>query len=380
VEQYQRSRISQVEQEQESRRQVEQRRAQQVLWTVGIVVALVVLIRIGYALQWTGFGQSQDVQEVRPAKTLWDWLKLLIVPVVLAIGGYLFTRSENRATQAAAGRQAQEEALQAYLDNMSGLLIPTQDQPSLYDENPPDSLKTVARARTITVLPRLAGDGKGRVVQFLHESNLILRVVRDQQTEVVHEKVVDLSGANLRDANLSGLNLRGVALDGVNLERADLSYASLRDADLGRSLLFGAKLSSANLSGASLSRANLMDAKLSFADLRDANLSRAQLSRAYLGYAQLLGADLSGADLWSADLRDANLSRAQLSGAELLGTNLRDADLSGADLFETVGWSEEQPDQAKALDGATMPDGRVLKGNKSPHGPTFEEWRKSSSP
>jgi hypothetical protein len=28
-------------------------------------------------------------------KTFWDWLNLLIVPVVLAIGGYLFTRSEK---------------------------------------------------------------------------------------------------------------------------------------------------------------------------------------------------------------------------------------------------------------------------------------------
>jgi hypothetical protein len=28
-------------------------------------------------------------------KSLWDWLGLLIVPVVLAIGGYLFNSSQN---------------------------------------------------------------------------------------------------------------------------------------------------------------------------------------------------------------------------------------------------------------------------------------------
>jgi hypothetical protein len=33
-------------------------------------------------------------------------LNLLIVPAVLALGGYLFTRSETRATQAAAERRA----------------------------------------------------------------------------------------------------------------------------------------------------------------------------------------------------------------------------------------------------------------------------------
>ena len=52
----------------------------QVVWTVGIVVVLVVLIRSGYDLQWTGFGESKVAQDVRPEKTLWDWLDLLIVP------------------------------------------------------------------------------------------------------------------------------------------------------------------------------------------------------------------------------------------------------------------------------------------------------------
>lgn len=32
-------------------------------------------------------------------RTLWDLLELLIVPAVLAVGGYLFTRSENRKAQ-----------------------------------------------------------------------------------------------------------------------------------------------------------------------------------------------------------------------------------------------------------------------------------------
>src|SRR5215207_140123 len=121
----------------------------QVLWAVGIVVvavALIVLIRIGYTLQWTGFGQTEVKDGAETSKTLWDWLKLLIVPVVLAIGGFLFTRSENRATQAAAERRAQEDALQAYLDNMSDMLIPNNDQPSLYKARSGDSLSFVARA------------------------------------------------------------------------------------------------------------------------------------------------------------------------------------------------------------------------------------------
>ena len=39
-------------------------------------------------------------------KSLWDWLGLLIVPVMLAIGGYLFNSLENRAAQEAEEQRA----------------------------------------------------------------------------------------------------------------------------------------------------------------------------------------------------------------------------------------------------------------------------------
>jgi hypothetical protein len=86
-----------------------------VFWT-GVVVGLALLIVVicGYLfeLKWTGL----------PKQTLWDWLDLLIVPAVLAVGGYLFTRSENQSTQAAAERRAQDDALQAYLQRVAMIL------------------------------------------------------------------------------------------------------------------------------------------------------------------------------------------------------------------------------------------------------------------
>jgi hypothetical protein len=49
-----------------------------------MVTAIVVsLVYVGAAYECTGFGGS----------TVWQWLRLLIVPLVLAIGGYLFNRA-----------------------------------------------------------------------------------------------------------------------------------------------------------------------------------------------------------------------------------------------------------------------------------------------
>src|SRR5215210_8792897 len=70
-------------------------------------------------------------------QTVWDWLHLLsalAIPVVLAVAGLWFTAQlderqrsiENQRAQAErelAEQRAQDEALQAYLDQMSSLLL-----------------------------------------------------------------------------------------------------------------------------------------------------------------------------------------------------------------------------------------------------------------
>src|SRR5215203_5604756 len=124
----------------------------QVLWTVSVgiaLVALVVLVRIGYAYRWTGFGQAKVNEAARPAKTLWDWLNLLIIPFVIAVvgtvGGYYFARSENRAAQSIADKRIQDEALQAYLDQMGQLLL-DKERPVRQSEKHSEE-RTLARAR-----------------------------------------------------------------------------------------------------------------------------------------------------------------------------------------------------------------------------------------
>src|SRR5829696_6722171 len=99
---------------------------------------------------------------------------------------------------------------------MSVMLIPNKDQPSLYDESPPDSLRTVARARTLTVLPRLDGDRKARVVQFLHEAGLI-----SGQRPVLDLRIANLSEADLSWATLSYADLSEANLSNANLEDVD---------------------------------------------------------------------------------------------------------------------------------------------------------------
>jgi uncharacterized protein YjbI with pentapeptide repeats len=92
-----------------------------------------------------------------------------------------------------------------------------------------------------------------------------------------------------------------------------------------------------DLSGADLRQAKLFDAALLWANLSRANLSGADLRQANLYEANLSGADLRQANLHGTFLGNADLSKANLSGADLTGTALLGANLSGA-----KGLSEEQ--------------------------------------
>ncbi len=309
--------------------------------------ALVWLAIQGYSVKWTGFGGTS-----LPAKTLWDWMNLLLIPLVLAGGVFLLNHSRREQERQQVEKHAalereiakdrqQEIAFQGYVDRMADLL--QKDKLSKFS---PDEIRNIARARTLTILRGLDGKRKGSVLLFLKDSGLIER----------GEAVIDLCEADLHGALLVNANLYRVNLSDANLSGADLRGANLSKSYLGDSDLRGANLSGANLNGADIFEANLNGAHLNQTKLSKANLSGADLRGCRLNEADLREADLSKANLNVGDLAGANLRGAKLGGAKLLGVDLRQADLSQADLSGTQ-ITETELEKVKSLEGTTMPDG-----------------------
>ena len=193
-------------------------------------------------------------------KTGWQWLELLsalAIPVVLAVAGFWISAQQEERQQAVEDRRAESErrveeqraqdaALQAYLDQISQLML----EEDLRDPAVESEVRTLARARTLSTLGRLDPSRKTEVLRFLAEAGLVQSVEEaqrvDEQIPIIGLRGADLSGADLRDG-------------------ADLSGANLTDADLR-----GADLTGAFLNGAELPGADLTEANLSFADLNDA--------------------------------------------------------------------------------------------------------------
>jgi hypothetical protein len=213
--------------------------------------------------------------------TVRDWLPIvgaLLIPLAVAAGTWWITWQQGRiadqraeADRELAEQRAQDEALQAYLNQMSSFLLEKDLRLSTRDNATEDSkeARNLARARTLTVLRTLDSRRKEQVMQFLMEAALV-------QTEGGKQPIVELSGAYLNDTDLVTADLGGAELSDANLSDANLGSANLRGAILNAAYLFGANLSDADLSGAYVSRANLSGANLSDANLFGANLEGTQ--------------------------------------------------------------------------------------------------------
>ncbi len=316
-------------------------------WYVPILILLVVLGIIGIIaivrIAGTGFKEYTKIstttettdptssppqkisrtEEKQPAKTLWDWSQLLIIPIFLLVAALVFGLIQNAisfqmsdtqhkndmnlaATQqavdkAAAADQQRETEIKSYFDTMSTLL----ENPHLRDSKAGVDLRSLARAQTLTVLselvydcsgcnaPIIDGVRKARVVRFLHDAGLINR-----GSAALSVPVVSLTGADLSGAALSRIDLGGADLAAV-----DLTGADLRGADL-----MGADLDQANLRGVDLNGAMLDYTQLDGADLRCAGKNQNCT-------------DLTNADLSGADFTQANLSGAIFKNTDVSGTN-----------------------------------------------------------
>lgn len=100
--------------------------------TFQVLLIVIILIIIGfiafYAIvpnppEWTGFGEIEVDVTKFPAKTLWDWLDLLIIPMAIGIIGWSFSKIEKEKSKKREEERSQNEILESFLQTMTDLII-----------------------------------------------------------------------------------------------------------------------------------------------------------------------------------------------------------------------------------------------------------------
>lgn len=117
------------------------------------------------------------------------------------------------------------------------------------------------RRKKVSFLPDLSG------INFF---DFLPNDFRDAPKTSRYFEKINLSGANLNDANLSGLNFRNAKFDQANLSNADLSLSNFEKSSF----------KNANLSFANASKSLFLDSNFEKANLKDADFSEAILEDA----------------------------------------------------------------------------------------------------
>jgi uncharacterized protein YjbI with pentapeptide repeats len=331
------------------------------LWVFVFGILIISFLGYIYKLDWVGV---TDPQTGKVVKGFWDWMGLLLIPLMLAMGAYLFSQSAKASDNKLAQQQRDNEraiadqraaieqeiatdnqrqiTLEAYFDRMTELLLANK----LRESSEGDEVRSIARTRTLTVLRELDGKRRGQVLQFLYELNLISG----------NKPIVDMHFANLSE---------------LDLPHAKLENISLPEADLRKSNLYFAKLSGANFCLADLDEVNL-----DWADLRGANLQSG------LSKAKISCAHLDGAVLFKANLHGAGLVNSSLVGADLRYANLKYKNPDrgeGADNIDLANLGLAKMNQCNLsgakIDPAQLAGVQSLAGATMPNGMIFEEWK-----
>lgn len=327
---------------------------------------------------WTGIGSftAPDGTFIR-AKTLWDWVDLLLTPLVIILSAWLLFRAvrwllmdigarqsavaqelarrerhKDREIAAESRRLKQETAeaqrldllLREYIEKIEDLLMHEGLREA--KEDPEAHVRAIAQARTVATLRLLDAGHRSVLLHFLRSSDLsdsLLVGAAMQDINLAGSDLAqlnltrcDLSRCDLSEASLNEVKLSEARLQDANLNRARLTLVNLKGADLKHADLGKVRMSQVNLTGANLTGADLSQAYLRGENLSEARLSKANLRQAVLSEARLTAADLREADLSGAELVQAQLSAANLSAAVLREARLDQADLSLVNLSQAV--------------------------------------------
>lgn len=224
---------------------------------------------------------TKNYQESNPAtppfsslkKPLWDWLDLLIVPVILFIGGTWFSHTSEQTQQRIANERYQQELYRGYLDQISTLIL----DHDLKEAEEFSETRMFANSLTTSTLQDLEEERRNSLMRFLRSTGL-----------ATPEPGSEMPGGILRRGNLSNMDLSGTIMNAI-----DLQYARLENSDLTHAFL-----------GA-------------YADLR---------------YAQFINTSLTNTDFENADIDEAVFAYTNLETAK----NLTDEQLATAKICNTV--------------------------------------------
>lgn len=183
---------------------------QSISWLI-FSIAIVLMILAGYGLDWTGFN----------GKTLWDWMELALIPVILFFLANYYSRMQRLEAQRVQHEEEQFNVLQTYIDKLQQFVI----ENKLTEHKQGEPIVNFARTITLSTLSRLDVDRKQKVIILLNTLELI-------QARKDGNVIISLFNADMRGLAGARYDFTGSDLGMSNLTEADIAGSSFAGADL----------------------------------------------------------------------------------------------------------------------------------------------------
>lgn len=225
---------------------------------------------------WTGFGKLIKDEKIEPAKTLFDWLDLLIIPLSIGLLGWLYKEAEKSKTKKIEEERARSESLNSFFNIITDLL-----KDHDLSGTPSKQTKAMAKTRINVTLSQLDGGRKGQLLQFLYESDLIdispkMKLLGANFNDSILDQIVlggsEIRGAYFKNATIKEANLNGIILNSSNLENANLSGSLVDNSDFGYTNLKNSVMKNMNLTTVDFTGADLTNADLSGSTIKQSQL------------------------------------------------------------------------------------------------------------
>lgn len=282
-----------------------------------LLILLAFFIWWGYDQTWTGFNYAPETPGYRPTKLLWDWLELLIVPIVLTLLGLLFNYTQKRTEIEIASKKEihereieddknQEATLRQYLEQMNDLVF----NKGLTSPTPTANVLGIARIITLTTLRRINSERAGVILRYLYEAKLL----------DADDLKVDISGIRLRKIKL-WKQIDKINFQGVEFHESDFT---------------GCELSNCNLNNSKFYRCNFRNANLINSSVEKTEFTMSDLTRANLSGVNGRHTDFSYSILIETKFNNAILQESEFFQTELFRTRFCDADLTSAIFANTI--------------------------------------------
>jgi len=267
-----------------------------------ILIPLIIILFQRYILGWREIANWTGIKSIiiNPSgentfeyKTLWDWMELVLSPLIIALIAFWFNARDNYLKQERNIDEQRELALQSYLEKVTSEFLTSGD---LIEPEKNLFIKT----KTLSTLRVLDGIRKGYLIKFLYESSLI----RDRDSnEILYN--ADLTEIVLNHAQLFEINLSNTLLVRSNFEDTFLRATNFSDSDCFRANFKISNLRAANFQNAVLEEADFQSSILDYSNLSNVSLKKGNFKNAQLFSTNLRSARLSGANFTNAVLNDS---------------------------------------------------------------------------